>query len=117
MHRLKQLNVYRKALILTKEIRTVTKSFPKDELFVLTSQFKRAGDSIALNIAEGAGNASPKEFIRFLTYSIRSGFECLGCLDIAIENAFISESVHEETSFRVNEVIAMLYGLQKRLSQ
>ena len=50
-------------------------AFPsKDELYSLTSQFKRAADSIVLNITEGAGNYSDKEFARFLTYSVRSGF-------------------------------------------
>lgn len=62
MHRPKQWNVYRKSLILTKEIRTLTKNFPKNEVFVLASQFKRDGDFIALNIAEGAGNVSPSLF-------------------------------------------------------
>jgi four helix bundle protein len=115
MHRLTELNVYRKALILTKEVRTVTKNFPKDERYELTAQFKRAVDSIALNIAEGAGNTSHKEFKKSLTYSIRSGFECIGCLDIALENEFIAMTVYLKTTNLVNEVIAMVYGLQKRL--
>ena len=68
------------------------KIFPKDELYSLTSQFKRAADSIVLNIAEGAGNYSDKEFARFLTYSVRSGFECKGCVDIASINGYINES-------------------------
>ena len=53
-----KLQVYRKALIFTKGIRKIVKAFPKDELFGLTSQCKRAADSIVLNIAEGAGNSS-----------------------------------------------------------
>src|ERR1051325_5147537 len=115
MHRLRELKVYQKARTLTREVRKVTKCFPKDELFVLSAQFKRAADSIALNVAEGAGNKSSKEFVRFLNYSIRSGFECLGCLDIALENQFISDEAYKTYSFSVNEVIAMLDGLQKRL--
>ncbi len=117
MHRLRELKVYRKALSLTREVRTVMKNFPRDELFGLTAQFKRAVDSIALNIAEGAGNASNKEFNRFLSYAIRSGFECLGCLDIAAENGFIVETVHKPTAASVNEIIAMLHGLQKTLTK
>ena len=117
MHRLKKLEVYRKALTLTKRIRIVTRSFPKEEIFGLTAQFKRAVDSIVLNIAEGAGNRSNKEFIRFLEYSIRSGFECIGCLDIALENDYIKQPLHTESAESVNEVIAMLHGLQKHLYQ
>ncbi|MBI1807228.1 MAG: four helix bundle protein [Ignavibacteria bacterium] len=117
MHRLGELKVYQKALKLTNVVRSVTRGFPRDELFGLTAQFKRAVDSIVLNIAEGAGNSSNKEFMRFLGYSIRSGFECLGCSDIALENKFIDETIHTTTVSSVNEVIAMLYGLQKRLSK
>ncbi|MBI5217288.1 MAG: four helix bundle protein [Ignavibacteriae bacterium] len=115
MHKLKDLKVYQKALKFTKVVRTVTKKFPKDELFVLTAQFKRAGDSIALNISEGAGNSSNKEFARFLDYSIRSGFECIGCADIALENEFINQSDYENVISTVNEIIAMLDGLKKSL--
>ena len=62
---------------------------------MLNSQFKRAADSIVLNIAEGAGNSSNKEFIHFLDYSIRSSFECKGCVDIALENQFIEQPEHQ----------------------
>lgn len=115
MHKFKDLQVYKKALAYSKFVRQTTKRFPKDELFGLTSQFRRAADSIVLDIAEGAGNSSNKEFSKFLGYSIRSGFECLGCSDIAIENDFIDDPTYTELSNRANELIAMLYGLQKSL--
>lgn len=50
MHRFRELEVYQMAISLTKEIRQLTKKFPKEEMFSLTSQMIRAGDSIALNI-------------------------------------------------------------------
>jgi len=115
MNRFKDLKVYRKALLFTKAARQVVKRFPKEEVFGLSSQFKRAADSIVLNIAEGAGNSSKREFSRFLDYAIRSGFECLGCLDIALENDFVTETTHSELSNLANEIVAMLYGLQKSL--
>ncbi len=117
MHNLEELQVYHKALIFTKTVRKIVKAFPKDELFGLISQFKRAADSIVLNIAEGAGNSSNKEFIHFLDYSIRSSFECKGCLDIALENSFVNEDEHQKMITNANELIAMLYGLQKHLKQ
>ena len=116
MHKLRDLKVYQKALSFTKSVRTTTRNFPKEELFVLTSQFRRASDSIALNIAEGAGNSSKKEFGRFLNYSIRSGFECIGCADIALENKFIEKLVYDSITQSANEIIAMTYGLQKSLN-
>ncbi len=115
MEKFKQLLVYQKALGYSTEVRRITKSFPKDELFGLISQFRRAADSIVLNIAEGAGNSSKREFARFLDFSIRSGFECIGCLDIARANEFMGIEKYEISLSAVNEIIAMLYGLKKSL--
>ncbi len=117
MNKFKDLKVYQKAFLFTKTARQTVKCFPKDELFGLTSQFKRAADCIVLNIAEGAGNTTKKEFARFLDYSIRSGFECIGCLGITLENSYIDRSVYSKAAEQVNEIIAMLYGLQKSLSK
>ena len=117
MHNLNELQVYKKALLYTKDVRKITKQFPKDEIFGLNSQFKRAADSIVLNIAEGAGNSSNKEFVHFLDYSIRSSFECKGCIDIALENKFINQTDYQMMLAETNELIAMLYGLQKHLKQ
>ncbi len=115
MEKFRTLKVYQKALEYSKTVRKSTKSFPKDELFGLISQFRRATDSIVLNIAEGAGNSSKKEFARFLDFSIRSGFECIGCLDIAQTNEYLDKDDYEILISSVNEIIAMLYGLKKSL--
>ena len=113
MNKFKDLSVYQKALELTKSIRSKTASFPKTEMFGLTAQFRRAGDSIVLNIAEGAGDTSPREFARFLVIAIRSGFECLACCDIAVTNEYMRREDHSMLSDRINEIIAMLNGLRK----
>ena len=84
MNKFRDLVVYAKSLTLTKLVRERATHFPRSEQFGLTVQFRRAVDSIVLNIAEGAGNSSNREFDRFLDFSIRSGFECLGCCDIAL---------------------------------
>jgi four helix bundle protein len=115
MEKFRTLHVYQKALEFTKAVRKATKSFPKDELFGLVSQFRRASDSIVLNIAEGAGNSTKKEFARFLDFSIRSGFECIGCLDIALANDYTQKENYGQLLSSVNEIIAMLYGLKKSL--
>lgn len=95
------------------EVRSICQRFPKEEQFVLSAQFKRAVDSIVLNIAEGAGDSSDKEFVRFLGYSLRSSFECVGCLDIALQNQYINKEIHTVHSGKFNEIIAMLYSLQR----
>ena len=115
MHKFTELKVYQKSLLFTKIVRDTIKNFPKDELFGLSSQFKRAADSIVLNITEGAGDSSQKEFGKFLGYSIRSGFECIGCIEIARENNFVTNIQYENLSNTVNEIIAMLYSLRKIL--
>jgi four helix bundle protein len=117
MNKFRDLMVYAKSLALTKIVREKTTHFPRNEQFSLTAQFRRAVDSIVLNIAEGAGNSSNREFGRFLDFSIRSGFECLGCCDIALTNDYLSNRDYDELCSKFNEVIAMLYGLKKSLRQ
>ena len=117
MHKFSELKVYQKALAFTILVRTTTKCFPKDEIYVLSSQFRRAADSIVLNIAEGAGNSSKKEFSRFLDYAIRSAFECIGCCDIVRANEFPGADSYSEMVKDANEIIAMLDGLKKSLSR
>ena len=74
------LQVWQKALDLSADINELTRPFPKDELYVLTSQIKRAADSVVLNIAEGCTGQSNAVFKVFLNYSIRSGIEVVSCL-------------------------------------
>ena len=64
-----KLLVWQKAVDLSYDIHELTRSFPKEELFILTSQIKRAADSISLNIAEGSTGQSNAEFNKFLGYA------------------------------------------------
>lgn len=117
MHNFRKLEVYKRALLFSKTVRVVTRKFPKEELFALTSQFQRAVDSIVLNIAEGAGSGSKKEFSKFLGYSIRSGYECGGCADISIVQKYITRKDYDTLIAEINEIVAMLIGLQKSLNR
>lgn len=65
----KRLNVWREAHELALLVYKITKTFPRDELFGLTSQFRRAVISVAANIVEGQARASRKEFLQFLNIS------------------------------------------------
>lgn len=117
MRNFKKLNVYDKVIDLGCAVRVMVKKYPKEEMFALSQQFRRAVDSIALNIAEGSGNSSDKEFSRFLDYSIRSAYECICCLDISVKNGFIQQKQYDLMFTCTDEIIAMLIGLQKKIQQ
>ncbi|RPI03110.1 MAG: four helix bundle protein [Ignavibacteriae bacterium] len=115
MHNFRKLKAFQKGLLLSKDVRKITNDFLKRELFSLTAQFQRAADSIVLNIAEGAGNRSNKEFAKFLDYAIRSAHECIGCIDIALENIYTTEQQHKDIYEQIDEIIAMLIGFQRTI--
>ncbi|WP_244214354.1 four helix bundle protein [Pedobacter jejuensis] len=84
-----KLKVWQKALDLADEIDKMTKTFLKEEVYVLTSQVKRAADSISMNIAEGSTGQSNLEFKKFLRYSLRSDVEVVNCLHLAKDVAIL----------------------------
>lgn len=71
----KNLKVWRVSHELTIEIYRITKSFPRDEMFGITSQLRRAASSIPANIAEGSGRKSDRELVRFLQIARGSASE------------------------------------------
>jgi four helix bundle protein len=116
MHNFRKLLVYEKSIDLGCDVRKLLKKYPKEEMFALSQQYRRAVDSIALNIAEGSGNSSEKEFAKFLDYAIRSGYECICCLDISKKNVYIANEEYDVMFQKTDEVIAMLIGLQKKIN-
>jgi four helix bundle protein len=109
------LQVWQKALDLTDEINNLTKSFPKDELFILTSQIKRAADSVVLNIAEGCTGQSNAVFKVFLNYSLRSGIEVVSCLFIAKRRKIISEEDFLALYNEYQALVKMITSLRNSL--
>jgi S23 ribosomal protein. len=106
-----KLQVWQESVELSGLISEVCKGFPKEELYVLTSQLKRAGDSISLNLAEGSTGQSSAEFKRFLSYSLRSGIEVVGCIYLAKRRNIISEAdftkIYEATDILVKRIQAL----------
>ena len=86
-----KLIIWNKAMDLGEQINSMVFNFPKDELYNLSSQMKRAADSIALNISEGSIGQSNVEFKRFMTYAIRSLAEVVTCLHKAKRRSYITE--------------------------
>jgi four helix bundle protein len=109
------LKVWQKALDLSDEINNLTKSFPKDELYVLTSQIKRAADSVVLNIAEGCTGQSNAVFKVFLNYSLRSGIEVVSCLFIAQKRKIIHNDDFKRLYEEYESLIKMITSLRNSL--
>ena len=110
-----ELSVWQKALVLTKEVHDLTKDFPKEELYVLSSQMKRAADSIVLNIAEGSTGQSDPEFRKFIGYAIRSGIEVVACLHIEKMRKIITEEDFSRFYNQLEEITKMLQALRKSI--
>lgn len=115
MNKFRELRVYQKAVAYSKTIYQLTAKFPKSEVLGLTSQLRRAVYSVVLNIAEGAGSGSTKEFIRFLDIAQRSTFEVMAGLDIAKEIGFICSEDYQGNQQEAIEISVMLKGLQQSL--
>ena len=102
----KKLKIWEKAHELAIEIYKASRSFPKEEIYVLTSQIRRASFSVPLNIVEGHASNSKKEFLRFLNISNRSLVETEYLLEVILELGFISkedyvrlDKIREETGY------------------
>lgn len=85
------LIIWQKAMDFGEDIFLSSKKFPKNEVYNLTSQIRRASDSIALNISEGSIGQTNPEFKKFMGYSIRSLAETVTCLHKAKRRKYISE--------------------------
>ena len=109
------LKVWQKAIDLTMEIHDLTRKFPKEELYILTAQIKRAADSIALNVAEGSTGQTNAEFRQFIIYAVRSAIEVISCLYIGKKRNIINDSDFEKLYNNTQEIIKMLHGLKNSL--
>lgn len=104
-----KLIIWQKAMDYGESIFRLSHKFPKEEMYNLTSQIRRAVDSIALNISEGAIGQSNPEFKKFIGFSIRSLAEVVTCLHKASKRNYISEQEfreHYEYAFNLMNMIA-----------
>ena len=109
----KKLKVWEKAHKLAIEIYKVSKAFPKEELYGLTSQIRRAGFSVPLNIVEGHASSSKKEFLSFLNIANRSLVEAEYLLEIVRELSFLNEVEYQRLEGIRTEVAIMLNAFTK----
>jgi four helix bundle protein len=116
MKNFKELNVWRKAHENVLAIYKISKAFPKDEVYCLTSQLRRAAISVPANLAEGCGKKTDKDFARYVQISFGSAQEVEYLIFLAFELGYYPFEEFKNLDKKVNEVKAMLLGLLKTLN-
>ena len=89
MYQFEKLDIWNESLVIIKLAYKLTEEFPKEERYSLSNQIQRAVVSIAMNIAEGRGSDSQKEFANYLNIALKSLYEVVAGFKIAIELGFI----------------------------
>jgi four helix bundle protein len=107
----REVVVWQKAVALVTDVYSITKGFPRDEIYGLTSQLRRSAVSIPSNIAEGQGRATKGEFIQFLCHARGSLFELETQIVIAKELGYITLETEKRMTAEATEVARILNGL------
>ena len=114
----KKYDVWRKSHELTLFVyKEIIPSFPKAEQFALASQLKRAAYSIPLNIVEGCGRNSDKDFAHFLDIALGSAHELEYCALLVFDLNFFDKEKYTNLNEKVNEIKAKLIKLIKSIRQ
>ena len=111
MQNYKDLKVWEKAHDFTLSVYEVTKQFPKEEIYSLTNQLRRAASSIPANIAEGCGKNSQPDFANFLNIALGSANEAEYYLILSKDLKYLNNEIFEVLIKTINEIKAMLIAL------
>ena len=114
MHNYEKLQIYQDAKILVRVIYKLTDTFPRHELYGITSQIRRATVSVALNIAEG-NIKSRKECARFIDISSGSLLEVRVALQISRDLGYINLKDLDETSIQIDNLFRQLMSFRNYL--
>ena len=112
----KELKVWQKADELAIEVYKLTKSFPRDEIYGLTSQLRRAALSIPTNIVEGYARKGDKELARFINISIGSMAETEYLLTFSKRLGYVTETEHQTIEALRSEVGRLLWNFYKKVT-
>ena len=113
----RNLVAYEKAREVVRRVYYVTKSFPKDEVFALSSQMRRAAVSITSNIAEGMTRYSIKDKVHFLEIAYGSLMEVMSQMEVAEDQNYITTAEFQNFEVLVADVARLISGLQKSFMQ
>ena len=117
MHNFRELEVWKKAIELTTLYYRISKNFPKEEVFGITSQSRRSIVSISSNIAEGAGRETDKQFIQFLSIALASSFEFETQIIVARNLEYLSEENYNSVFNELKHIQNMLVKLINNFKQ
>ena len=116
MNSYKDLKVWEKSVSLAIEVYRITEHFPKEEIYGLTSQMRRAAVSIPSNIAEGRNRGTRKDFCNFLRIALGSCAELSTQIEIAKKLPKTSELNYVDIESILTEIMKMLYTIVKKLN-
>lgn len=116
MFKFEKLKIWQKSMDFAEEMSCLADEFPQKEMYNLSSQMRRASDSIALNISEGSIEQSIPEFRRFLSYSIRSLAEVVTCLHKAQGRKYISKIIFDKNYKEAYHLMNMMIAFKKTLA-
>jgi four helix bundle protein len=114
--RFERLECWQQARVLNREIYKMTRRFPKDEIYSMSSQVRRASTSISSNIAEGSGRNSDKDFAHFLEQAYGSAMEVASLLFLALDERYINESEADVLLETIAAVAAKVAALNRSLN-
>jgi four helix bundle protein len=109
------LLVWRKAHALALDIRRAVSRFPNKGYSELRNQLTSAAESIAINIVEGSGASSQREFARYLDIAVKSAKELEGELELATDYSLLSRDEYNRLTTDTIDTRRMLFGLRKRV--
>lgn len=112
-----KLEVWKEARIFTREIYIVSKNFPDEEKFGLTSQIRRSAMSISANIAEGSSRKTDKDKARFINVAYSSAIEVLNYLILSKDLEWLKEEEYIELREKIEKITNQLNSFYKVLSQ
>ena len=108
------LKIYQKAMDFGESVNRQLRQFPNHELYALSSQFRRAADSVALNIAEGYPG-SDAQFIKHINHAIHSANECVSCSTKARRRNYINFQQDEQNREQLSELTKMMSSLRRTI--
>ena len=111
----RDLIVWQRSLDFVTKVYSITQTFPKEEIYGLTSQIRRAAVSIPSNVAEGQSRGSDAVFANHIDISIGSSAELETQLTIALNIKYLELSDHDSLITELIQITRMLYGLRAKL--